>query len=47
MSSKKEILIRDCSDYQGLSKGYYRVAVRPKEENEELIRAVRDVIKEK
>ena len=44
---EKEILIRDCSDYQGLSKGYYRVAVRPKEENEELIRAVRDVIKEK
>ena len=42
-----EILIRDCSDYQGLSKGYYRVAVRPKEENEELIRAIRDVIKEK
>ena len=44
---EKEILIRDCSDYQGLTKGYYRVAVRPKEENEELIRAIGDIIKEK
>ena len=44
---EKEILIRDCSDYQGLSKGYYRVAVRPKEENEELIKAIRDVIEER
>ena len=44
---KKEILIRDCSDYQGLGKGYYRVAVRPREENEELITAIRDVIEEK
>ena len=31
------ILIRDCQDYIGLSRGYYRVAVRSSEENEELV----------
>ena len=34
------ILIRDCRDYRGLSKGYYRIAVRRKEENAELIRCL-------
>ena len=43
---EKEILIRDCSDYQGLEKGYYRIAVRPKEENDELIREIREIISE-
>ncbi|MBR5932324.1 MAG: aminotransferase class I/II-fold pyridoxal phosphate-dependent enzyme [Lachnospiraceae bacterium] len=43
---EKEILIRDCSDYQGLEKGYYRIAVRPKEENDELIRQIREIINE-
>ena len=43
---EKEILIRDCSDYQGLEKGYYRIAVRPKEENDELIRQIHEIIKE-
>ena len=38
----KGILIRDCSNYLGLKKGYYRVAVRTHEENQELIRAMRD-----
>lgn len=32
------ILIRDCRNYEGLKSGYYRVAVRSKEENERLIR---------
>ena len=36
------VLIRDCSNYSGLRKGYYRVAVRTHEENQELIRAMRD-----
>ena len=43
---EKEILVRDCSDYQGLEKGYYRIAVRPKEENEELIRTIREIMNE-
>ena len=34
---KYGILIRDCSNYEGLSNGYYRVAVRRREENEKLI----------
>ncbi len=37
------ILIRDCSDYEGLGKGYYRVAVKKHEENELLLRALRDI----
>ena len=31
------IMIRDCSDYPGLSAGWYRVAVRTREENEILL----------
>ena len=38
---EKGILIRDCSDYYGLSKGCYRVAVRREEENVRLIEALR------
>lgn len=37
---KKKILIRDCSDYEGLGKGWYRVAVKRHEDNEKLIKAV-------
>lgn len=39
---KQGVLIRDCSNYSGLRKGFYRVAVRTHEENEKLIRAMRD-----
>lgn len=35
---KNGLLIRDCQNYEGLTSGYYRVAVRSKEENERLIR---------
>lgn len=38
------ILIRDCSDYRGLGKGYYRIAVRRHEENEILIREIRRIL---
>lgn len=31
------ILIRDCSNYRGLTSGYYRIAVKTREENEALI----------
>ena len=41
---QRRILIRDCSDYIGLSKGYYRVAVRTKDENDMLLTAIKEVI---
>lgn len=36
------ILIRDCRNYRGLCPGYYRVAVRTREENLELLRVLGD-----
>lgn len=41
---KKQILIRDCSNYPGLEKGFYRVAVRNHWENEKLIEVLKDVM---
>ena len=41
---RKDILIRDCSNYQGLTKGYYRIAVKTEEENRQLIDAIRDAL---
>lgn len=38
---KKGILIRDCGDFRGFSKGYYRIAVKQREENRRLLDAVR------
>ncbi len=38
------ILIRDCSDYKGLSKGFYRIAVKLHNENEGLITALSDTL---
>ena len=37
------ILIRDCSNYPGLSKGYYRVAVKRPEENEKLNAVLQEI----
>ncbi|MDE7233084.1 MAG: aminotransferase class I/II-fold pyridoxal phosphate-dependent enzyme, partial [Lachnospiraceae bacterium] len=37
---EKEILIRDCSNFRGLRQGFYRIAVRSREENEILLRAI-------
>lgn len=34
------VLIRDCSNFVGLEKGYYRIAVRSTSENKELVRRV-------
>ena len=39
------ILIRDCSNYHGLRKGYYRIAVRTRKENEELVQVFRKILK--
>ena len=40
---QKKILIRDCSNYTGLSEGYYRVAVKKHEENQQLVRALKEI----
>lgn len=39
----KNILIRDCSNYIGLSKGYYRIGVQTKEKNELLRQAIDEI----
>ena len=39
------ILIRDCSNYHGLTRGFYRIAVRTREENEELVRVFQMILK--
>ena len=41
---KHGILIRDCSNYTGLGKGWYRIAVRTHEENQQLIDAMREAL---
>ncbi len=38
------ITIRDCTNFVGLSNKYFRVAVRTREENRELIRALKQVV---
>lgn len=38
------ILVRDCSNYRGLKKGYYRIAVRTHQENEELIQVMKTIL---
>lgn len=42
---EKNILIRDCSNYEGLSKGYYRIAVRTHKENEAFLKAFSQIKK--
>ena len=37
---EKGILIRDCSNFRGLRQGFYRIAVKSREENEILLRAI-------
>ena len=43
---EKGILIRNCSNYHGLGNGWYRIAVKRKEENEILISALRQIVRE-
>lgn len=40
---KRGILIRDCSNFGGLSDGFYRIAVREHEKNAELIKELGDI----
>ncbi len=41
---KRKITIRNCDNYYGLGPGWYRTAVRRREENEQLIQAIREVL---
>lgn len=40
---EQNIMIRDCSNFRGLKKGYYRIAIRSHRENEALIDALKRV----
>ena len=42
---EKNILIRDCQNYIGLKKGYYRIAIKRKEENDRLLTALREEVR--
>lgn len=41
---QRGILIRDCGNFRGLSKGYYRIAVKSREDNEKLWKAIGECI---
>ena len=41
---EKGILIRDCKNFRGLAKGYYRIAVKTREENEILLKEIGECI---
>lgn len=43
--AREGILIRDCGNYRGLGPGYFRVAVKRREENLELIRVLEKVLR--
>jgi threonine-phosphate decarboxylase len=40
----KNVMIRDCSDFYGLEKGFYRIAIKNHDENEAFIRVLKGVI---
>jgi len=42
---KHHILIRDCSNYHGLSAGYYRIAVKTRKDNRKLIKIMKELVK--
>ncbi len=44
---KKGILIRNCDNYIGLDESYYRIAVKLKEQNQKLLDAFKEIIKDK
>lgn len=41
---KRGILIRDCSNYRGLSGGYYRIAVKQRCENDKLLAEIGEIV---
>ena len=42
---KHHVLIRDCSNYHGLSEGYYRIAVKTRRDNRKLIKIMKELVK--
>ena len=42
---QRGILIRNCANYHGLSDGWYRIAVRPEEENKVLLNTLSAILK--
>lgn len=40
---RKGILIRNCANYSGLTKGYYRIAVLTRNDNNKLIKAIEEI----
>jgi len=44
---KKKILIRDCSNYRGLDKKFFRLAIKKEEENNYLVECLQEIIKGK
>lgn len=44
--ARRGVVIRDCSNYHGLSHGYYRVAVRTAEENHQLVEAIGAILRD-
>lgn len=43
---QRGILIRDCSNYEGLQKGYFRIAVKKHEENQQLVKVFKQALEE-
>ena len=43
---KHNILIRNCENYRGLTKGYYRIAVRTHDENVQLLHTIDQILQE-
>jgi L-threonine-O-3-phosphate decarboxylase len=41
---QKKILIRDCSNFRGLSRGYYRIAVKQRKDNERLLKVIGECV---
>ena len=42
---ERGIMVRDCSNYMGLSSGFIRIAVRTREENDRLLTELKEVLK--
>lgn len=42
---EKKILIRNCNNYEGLSSGYYRIAVKTHKENEAFIQVLQEILR--
>lgn len=44
MLLKEKMLIRDCSSFEGLGKGFYRIAVKDRKSNDKLLKSIRKVL---